>query len=294
MPENDRDIFKTDIRDIDRACQEQFLPTGKRELALLRERGVRFSGTSILKNRYEIKRQSYGWHLLLYTLDGRGWIRIGNDTVVVKEGQLWTCPAGLPHHYGLKGKSWRILWISLKDIPLWSSVHDIGNRVSGTLLGSMLVNAMEGILWEVRTRALYGEKAIHLYTEQILLYLERELQLDSDRSRLELLDKLNVLFENVSNHLSQTWSVAALAKASELYVSPAHFSRLCRKHLGKTPIQIVKQTRLEKTEQLLTHTDYSLELISRLVGYESSFSLSTAFKCRYHKSPREYRGKYSL
>jgi len=294
MSKSDARIFKTDIRNIDPACEEQFLPVGRKAFALLWERGVRFSGTSILRNQYEIKRQSYGWHLLMYTLDGNGWVRIGENTVTTGKGQLWLCPAGTVHHYGLGGKSWRILWFSLTDASFWSSIQNIGNTVRSTLLGTALLHAMEGILWELRTRGLYSDKAIHLYTEEILLHLERELQLDSNSPETEVLHALQLLFEDVNNHLSQPWTVERLAKASELYVSPTHFSRLCRKHLGRTPMQMVKHMRLEKTEQLLTHTDYSLELISRLVGYESSFSLSAAFKRQYSKCPRDYRANYSL
>ena len=83
MSKNDRHIFKTDIRKIHPACLEEFLPVGKKPLALLWERGIKFSGTSILRNQYEIKRRSYSWHLLLYTLDGSGWIRIDDDTMVL-------------------------------------------------------------------------------------------------------------------------------------------------------------------------------------------------------------------
>lgn len=294
MSKSDMHIFRTDIRNIDPSCQEQFLPLGNKALTLLWERGVRFSGTSILRKQYEIKRPSYGWHLLMYTLGGTGWVRIGNNTVTTGRGKLWICPVGTPHHYGLKGESWRILWFSLADVPFWSSVHKNSSPVRSTSLGNVLLHAMQGILSELRTRELYAHKVIRLHTEEILLYLKRELQLGSDSLDAEILYALRVLFEDVNNQLNQPWTVECLAKASKLYVCPTHFSRLCRKHLGRTPMQIVIQMRMEKTEQLLTHTDYSLEVISRLVGYESSFSLSAAFKSWYLMCPREYRAQYSL
>jgi len=289
MLKNNKNLRKNNMRIVDPKCREYFLPINTGPLSFLRGKQIGFSGISLLKKRYEIKRPVYHDHLLLYTLEGSGWIRIGNKTIYTKANQVWICPKGNPHHYGIESQSWKIMWLSLKESLLWSPVEDFGNCIKKSVSGKKLEHSAKVILEELKANKANSDKAIDLNSRLIILYLEREFEIEADPHGKEISDKLQQLFERVNDKINHSWTVDELADLSQLYVCPVHFSRLCVKHMGQTPIQIVKKMRLERTKDLLMHTDYSLELISRLVGYQNPFSLSVAFKKYYNLSPRQYR-----
>ena len=289
---NIKNIRKKNFHVIAPSCRESFLPINAAPLDLLRKRQVGFSGISLLKNRYEIKRATYPSHLLLYTLAGSGWVRIGEDTIYTKPNQVWICPAGHPHHYGLNSKQWKIIWFGLKEGSEWSAVEEIGSCIRESVSAQMLEHSAAAIIEEFKADRPDSDRAIELNSRLIILHLQRELSMESDPRGKEVLDKLNRLFEQVEERPSFNWTIDGLSKQSQIHVCPVHFSRLCRKHMGQTPMQIVKKKRLEKAKDLLVHTDYSLELISEIVGYQTPFSLSTAFKKHYDISPRQYRNAH--
>ncbi len=294
MRKNSKNIRKTRIRLVSSACYERFLPLTSPSLLFLKQNGIGFSGISVLRDEYEIKRSSYHSHLLVYTLEGSGWIVINGQKQIAQAGQLWICPKGEPHHYGLSSAVWKVFWLSLKDIQPWSVIYQIGNRLKQSVYGDKIFNAMESIFWEFNFRETYSDKAIQLFSEQILLYLERELRLETHIHDQQTIHKLYKLLNKINEQVNFPWTVEQLAEDSELFVSPGHFSRLCLKHLGKAPIKLVIELRMEKAKELLRNTDYSLDSISKLTGYQNPFALSAAFKRHFKCSPRQFRKKFSL
>ncbi|GHV94341.1 transcriptional regulator ChbR [Spirochaetia bacterium] len=73
--------------------------------------------------------------------------------------------------------------------------------------------------------------------------------------------------------------------------SREHLARSCKKHLGKTPSQLVNDIRLEHSAKLLTTTNIPIIEISAECGFESLSYYYHRFKEHYHLSPREFREK---
>jgi AraC-like DNA-binding protein len=84
--------------------------------------------------------------------------------------------------------------------------------------------------------------------------------------------------------------VAALAAAARL--SPAHFSRECRKAFGESPHQYLLTRRLERAAALLRSTDRSVADICFTVGLRSVGSFTTSFGRAFGVSPTAYRAAF--
>ena len=84
-----------------------------------------------------------------------------------------------------------------------------------------------------------------------------------------------------------------LAELSDLYVSASHFGRLCVQHMGASPREIVNQIKMESARELLELLNGQQEHCE-MVGYETYFAFSIAFKRRYSQSPREFRKEMSV
>jgi AraC family transcriptional regulator, arabinose operon regulatory protein len=77
--------------------------------------------------------------------------------------------------------------------------------------------------------------------------------------------------------------------ASELYVTPEHFSRIFRRLHGISPRAFVTRTRIEAAQNLLINSGHSIGRISDLLGYENPFYFSRQFKSQVGVSPSAFR-----
>jgi transcriptional regulator GlxA family with amidase domain len=83
------------------------------------------------------------------------------------------------------------------------------------------------------------------------------------------------------------WSVQTLAKAVGL--SRAALARRFAAALGVSPIAYLTELRLMLAARLLTESNRTLVEVAALVGYESEFAFSRAFKRRHGLPPLSFR-----
>jgi AraC family cel operon transcriptional repressor len=72
---------------------------------------------------------------------------------------------------------------------------------------------------------------------------------------------------------------------------PEHVCREFKKHLDKTPTQVVNEIRLEKAVWQLVYTSNKVIDISHLVGFENLSHFHHQFKKLYSLSPQQFRKK---
>lgn len=77
--------------------------------------------------------------------------------------------------------------------------------------------------------------------------------------------------------------------AARLNYSVPYCSKYIKKMTGQSFIQLQKRIRFQKAEKYLTSTNFSIQKISSLVGYENPENFIRAFKKEYGISPSGYR-----
>ena len=86
---------------------------------------------------------------------------------------------------------------------------------------------------------------------------------------------------------ARAWKVSELSKLAG--ASRAAFARLFQAAVGTSPQRWLRAERLEHAARLLRQTSAPLSEIAPLVGYQSEFALSRAFKRRHGVAPGHYR-----
>lgn len=79
------------------------------------------------------------------------------------------------------------------------------------------------------------------------------------------------------------------AYAQELNVSPNHLNALCKKHEGKTAIQLIQDRMFLESKRLLYATDLHTKEISFQLGFEDVAYFNRFFKKLCKLTPQEYR-----
>jgi AraC-like DNA-binding protein len=106
-------------------------------------------------------------------------------------------------------------------------------------------------------------------------------------TRLELYRRLYRGRDFLLSCYDQPLTVAAAARVATL--SPFHFQRMFKLAFGRTPMQLLQETRLEAARRLLAHTGDDVTTICFAVGFESAGSFSWLFRKRFGVSPRAFR-----
>jgi transcriptional regulator GlxA family with amidase domain len=89
-------------------------------------------------------------------------------------------------------------------------------------------------------------------------------------------DVLTRVQSYVQANLRKRLRLADLAGAAEM--SPFHFAHIFKRRVGVTPMQYLRQARVEAAREQLLHSDLSLKTIARLTGFANPYHLSRVFK----------------
>ncbi|MCT4596456.1 MAG: response regulator [Vallitalea sp.] len=94
----------------------------------------------------------------------------------------------------------------------------------------------------------------------------------------------------IHNHYMDPISLSLIA--DKLCVSSSYLSNLFHKSEGKSYIKFLTEVRLKHSINLLKNKSFTLDTISKKVGYISVKHFSYVFKKYYHITPGEYRKNY--
>lgn len=103
-----------------------------------------------------------------------------------------------------------------------------------------------------------------------------------------LQDIIEFIDANLPNHQLSTDRLAA-----QFHLSPSHLRRLFRHATDTSPMQFVKQRRLEFAQQLLLESSLTIAQISRYCGYKYPPNFTNVFLQHFGESPRSFREKHS-
>jgi len=110
------------------------------------------------------------------------------------------------------------------------------------------------------------------------------LQLDQGVSGKSLLVKKAVSF--LHNNYCRPISVDDIAR--EAGVTANHLTRIFSAETGYSPIQYLRELRLNRAVSLLQNTDMKIANVAQSVGYENVEHFSRVFKKKYSISPKRY------
>jgi AraC-like DNA-binding protein len=231
---------------------------------------------------FEIVRNDQSGTFLLVCIDGEGVILADGEWKIIKKGQACLLPPFVMNALKcLPGKSWHFAWVRYRENresrPIVSSI----SPVTGSCDPLTIKAVLEGLHAEC-----LGENslsAVHHWSELVQHYVMRFAQ--PHRSD----DRLWRVWQRVEADLTRQWTVDELAEIA--CVSNEHFRRLCKKELGRTPVQQLVHIRLHHARNLIIGSDEKIATISNKVGFDSVFTFSNTFHKWIGSRPTDFRKK---
>jgi AraC-like DNA-binding protein len=216
-------------------------------------------------------------------LEGKGRIYLDGRWQNAAAGTVCMAPPRVLNAFAAsKGEPWRFAWLRFDEPEPVSPLvgADSPVKLQG---GSDLVRAMEGLREE--WSGAKDPRMIHHWVELIHGTARRLAQ------PFRTDERLRGLWQKVQSDVTADWSLKSLAFYA--HVSPEHLRRICRKELGRTPMQQVASIRINVARRLLEQTNDKMEVIAQSVGFANAFIFSRVFKRVTGMAPVEYRGRHA-
>lgn len=229
-----------------------------------------------------------------FILEGEGWIRVEDQQIYPRPGQLCFMPAYTNQGYSaISDKPFLKYWCHFTtragafDLFQWIGVPyciDIQDKERMSRLFEQLVEPQGNSALVTLIR----QKAVML--ELLATYLEH-VPVRILQHRNEEINRLNIIHDYVDKHLHLSVSVDELAAL--LHLHPNYFIAYFKKHFGISPLKYVNRKRMEKAKTLLMTTSLSVKEIAALTGFADTNHFTKFFRKESGFSPTEFRGIYA-
>lgn len=110
----------------------------------------------------------------------------------------------------------------------------------------------------------------------------------SDKKKDDFAKMLDYIEKNYGNSNLSYEDVAAVGGVSKTYIS-----KMFRSKLDMSYVEYIVQVRMNKACFFLRNTDYSINDIAKMVGYDNLSSFGRAFKGKFGVTAAEYRKRFS-
>ena len=142
------------------------------------------------------------------------------------------------------------------------------------------------IIQELQLKRPCFEELLCCYLQQIFTEIHRN-QLEISADKYRHMEDMEAAVHFFNEFFTQDISIGQNARENHMRVS--WFIRSFRHYMGMTPMQYITSIRINKARELLKNTDYSIQEISALSGYENPLYFSRIFHKQTGYSPSRYR-----
>lgn len=231
-------------------------------------------------------------HIVIYCVEGYGWIEVNKKRIRVAPSQFIAIPANTPHRYGADEENpWSIYWTHFKG----ENAGFISNLIlknSENFMPQLTYNEdriklFDEIYYNLENG--YGDDTLRYVSMTFSHFLSSMLyqeKFDRDK-RTPNKGAVEKAIQLMQENIEKTITLNDMASFAKLSVT--HFSALFRKKTGHSPIEYFNHLKIQKACQYLIFTTLTIKELSRNVGVDDQYYFSRMFTRLMGVSPSEYR-----
>ena len=249
------------------------------------------------KFHHRTRKEGISEHILIYNLDGKGWIKIGNKEHEILPNHFFVIPANTAHtYYADKKEPWNIYWIHFTGEKSHLFSRIIGqtkeitpspisrNKERIDLFVEIIVNLSLGYS---RENLEYANLCLwHLMAS--FTYINQYRQIKKETEHDVTSQPINFMKENINKPLKLSEISNAIG------YSHSHFSKLFSEKTGHAPMEYFNHLKMQEACKWLDTTKLSISEVANNLGYNDPFYFSRTFKRIMLQSPAHYRKRNQM
>lgn len=235
-------------------------------------------------------------YILNLTVKGQGTIFQGQEAFDVQEGDLVLFPTGVPHFYhrSEQAQEWHHRWIYFRPRAYWNNRLKWEEGINGVFITKGIQIDDQEKLNQLFLQIEELSKREEPYNDELSLNLLEQILIRCKMNQPNLIKKrvdprVTEVVNYMAKHLNEDFTNEQLAEL--ICLSPSRLGHLFRDEMGMTITQWRDDQRISRAKQLLVTSNYSINQISRLIGYSDPLYFSRVFKNKAGLSPKLYREK---
>ncbi|NOU67759.1 helix-turn-helix domain-containing protein [Paenibacillus sp. LMG 31461] len=249
-----------------------------------------FAGHYIESDTYVTKRpQGRDDWLLIFTLEGAGFVNYQGTEHVCKKGALVLLAPGTPQHYGtLTNHTWQFVWAhfpsTLSETNLLPQENQLLVMIENESIQERIHLAFTRILADSRERGEYWFELCCSSLREILLIM-------AQKNIRKMDPRIEEVLHLLSGQMREQIRLEDLAQTVGL--SPSRLSHLFKESTGYSIIDTLNRMRIQQAVMMLAHTGRSASDVCYDVGFQNYNHFTNQFRkwqgmtpSMFMKSPR--------
>ena len=240
-------------------------------------------------DKYYTKRDGLNSFLLIVTVSGSGFMRWKDRRVNLNVGSAVVIDCSIYQEYATNpGEKWRFYFLHFDGMTdgFKNSIFQAPTPVK--------LRSLESVLSRIRTiDDLISQTSVSAYANQshavsgILTELIGSLEKVPDPGEKQSRPEIRELASYIHDHCKEDLGIDDFTDFIRL--SKHHMIRLFKQQIGITPYKYMHKCRINLAQELLRHSDVSINEVAFAVGYEEPIMFIRHFKYFVGVTPGEYR-----
>lgn len=270
-----------------------------------------FHDTPISMHPVEIRnnqcqKHAHSFYELSYVTAGQGTLSIDDSCIPITRGDLLFIPTDTRHVFQTTLNQSVTLMNCLVEKHILSGPQAIGDRMIyddideltqpfRTLGNGFKVTEnkkefgkiMYSLHLELQCKESGYRYRLYLHLMDLLTRIRHAEPSDLQSAQGDLTDHIQLAVNYISSHYNES---AILTRLCERFaISPRHFQRTFKQVTGLTLTQMIQNKRIQRSCELLSETDWSVQTIAREVGIQDMKYFYRIFKEKCGMTPKEFR-----
>lgn len=244
------------------------------------------------KNHDRSRKNGIHEYILIYCIDGEGWITINKKTIKLRANTGFIIPENSAHKYGSSSTfPWSIYWVHFTGnyaqtfYKRFSTISSEAVKIAFDQTRMMTLNTIIKLL-----DSNLAEEKTELVHFKLIAFLSSLCYSDTlDKSNTADRIDLSIMF--LKKNINKMFPIQELALQANYSVS--RYSELFKKRTGYSPVQYFIKIKIEKSCEYLYYSNMNIKEICKEVGFDDPYYFSRMFKKQIGMAPLQYRKTHS-